>query len=62
MQLYYMQKEGHKVSDSTVVLMTVAVIYKFVLVVMGVGILIFYHEPCLCILKIICICTIWACF
>ena len=45
MQLYYMQKEGHKVSDSTVVLMTVAVIYKFVLVVMGVGILLFYHEP-----------------
>lgn len=45
MQLYYMQKEGHKVSDSTVVLMTVAVIYKFVLVVMGVGILFFYHEP-----------------
>ncbi|MFG6383097.1 MAG: flippase-like domain-containing protein [Lachnospiraceae bacterium] len=45
MQLYYMQKEGHKVSDSTVILMTVAVIYKFVLVVMGVGILIFYHEP-----------------
>ena len=45
MQLYYMQKEGHKVSDSTVVLMTVAVIYKFVLVVMGIGILVFYHEP-----------------
>lgn len=45
MQLYYMQKEGHKVSDSTVVLMTVAVIYKFVLVVMGVGILLFYHKP-----------------
>lgn len=45
MQLYYMQKEGHKVSDSTVVLMTVAVIYKFVLVVMGLGILIFYYKP-----------------
>lgn len=45
MQLYYMQKEGHKVSDSTVVLMTVAVIYKFVLVVMGVAILLFYHKP-----------------
>lgn len=45
MQLYYMQKEGHKVSDSTVVLMTVAVIYKFVLVVMGLGILIFYYRP-----------------
>ncbi len=51
MQLYYMQKEGHKVSDSTVVLMTVAVIYKFVLVVMGVGILIFYHEPLALYLK-----------
>lgn len=45
MQLYYMQKEGHKVSDSSVVLMTVAVIYKFVLVVMGIGILIFCYEP-----------------
>lgn len=44
MQLYYMQKEGHKVSNSTVVLMTVAVIYKFVLVVMGIGILLFYHD------------------
>ena len=44
MQLYYMQKEGHKVSDSTVVLMTVAVIYKFVLVVMGAGILVFCHT------------------
>ena len=40
-----MQKEGHKVSDSSVVLMTVAVIYKFVLVVMGIGILIFYYGP-----------------
>lgn len=45
MQLYYMQKEGHKVSDSSVVLMTVAVIYKFVLVVMGIGILVFYYGP-----------------
>lgn len=45
MQLYYMQKEGHKISNSTVVLMTVAVIYKFVLVVMGLGILLFYQKP-----------------
>ncbi|MEG0962636.1 MAG: lysylphosphatidylglycerol synthase transmembrane domain-containing protein [Lachnospiraceae bacterium] len=45
MQLYYMQKEGHKVSDSTVVLMVVAVIYKLVLVVMGTGILFLYHDP-----------------
>lgn len=40
-QLYYMNKDGHKGSDSTVVLMTVAVVYKFVLVVLGVGILLF---------------------
>lgn len=45
MQLYYMQKEGHRVSDSTVVLMTVAVIYKFVLVAIGVGMLAFYYGP-----------------
>lgn len=45
MQLYYMQKEGHRVSNSSVVLMTVAVIYKFVLVAMGVGILLFYRQP-----------------
>lgn len=35
MQLYHMNKDGLRVSESTVVLMTVAVIYKFVLVVMG---------------------------
>lgn len=40
-QLYYMNKDGQKGSDSTVVLMTVAVVYKFVLVVLGVGILLF---------------------
>ena len=45
MQLYYMQKDGHKVSNSTVVLMTVALIYKLVLVVLGIGIVLFYHEP-----------------
>lgn len=40
-QLYYMNKDGNKGSDSTIVLMTVAVIYKFVLVVLGVGMLLF---------------------
>ena len=44
-QLYYMNKDGNRISDSTVVLMTVAVVYKFVLVVMGTGILIFWHGP-----------------
>lgn len=47
MQLYYMKKSGLRVSDSTVVLMTVAVIYKLVLVLIGLGILIFWY-PSLC--------------
>ena len=42
MQLYHMSKDGHKVSDSTVVLMSVATAYKFVLVVMGLGIALFW--------------------
>lgn len=42
-QLYYMNKDGNRISDSTVVLMTVALVYKLVLVIMGVGILIFLH-------------------
>lgn len=44
-QLYYMNKDGNRGSDSTVVLMTVAVAYKFVLVVMGFGILLFWFRP-----------------
>ncbi|MGF0031733.1 lysylphosphatidylglycerol synthase transmembrane domain-containing protein [Bariatricus sp. SGI.154] len=45
MQLYYMKKDGNSLSDSSVVLMTVALIYKFVLVVMGIGILMFWYAP-----------------
>lgn len=45
MQLYYMKKDGNSLSGSSVVLMTVALIYKFVLVVMGVGMLLFWHAP-----------------
>lgn len=44
MQLYYMNKDGHKVADSTVVLLSVAVAYKLVLVVMGIGISIFWWQ------------------
>lgn len=44
-QLYYMNKDGNRVSDSTVVLMTVAAVYKFVLVIMGFGILAFWYRP-----------------
>lgn len=44
MQLYYMKKSGLRISDSTVVLMTVALIYKLVLVLIGLCILIFYYP------------------
>lgn len=47
MQLYYMKKAGIKISDSTVVLMTVALAYKLVLVLIGIGILVlWYPELC----------------
>jgi len=45
MQLYYMKKDGNSLSESSVVLMTVAVIYKFVLVVIGVLILCCWNQP-----------------
>lgn len=45
MQLYYMKRDGNKLSSASVVLMTVAIIYKFVLVLTGVGILLFWRQP-----------------
>lgn len=45
MQLYYMKKDGNSLSSASVVLMTVAVMYKFVLVVTGIGLLIFWRQP-----------------
>lgn len=48
MQLYYMKKSGFQIADSTVVLMTVALIYKLVLVLIGLGVLIFWY-PSLCL-------------
>lgn len=44
MQLYYMQKDGNRTADSTVVLMTVALAYKFVLVLIGIGIMVGWHK------------------
>lgn len=44
MQLYYMNRDGHKLADSTVVLMSVATAYKLVLVLMGVGISVFWWS------------------
>ena len=45
MQLYYMKKDGHKASDATVILMTMALVYKLVLVVAGIGILALWYQP-----------------
>lgn len=45
MQLYYLKKDGNSWSLSSVVLMTVALMYKLVIVLFGIGILIFWHEP-----------------
>lgn len=44
MQLYYMCKDKNSLSESSVVLMTVALIYKFVLVVMGMVMFVFWHR------------------
>lgn len=45
MQLYYMGKDGNSLSSASVVLMTVAIIYKFVLVLIGIGIVLFWRAP-----------------
>ncbi|MDE6846815.1 MAG: flippase-like domain-containing protein [Lachnospiraceae bacterium] len=45
MQLYYMCKDKNSLSESSVVLMTVALIYKFVLVLIGIVMLICWHRP-----------------
>lgn len=44
MQLYYMKRDGNSLSGSSVVLMTVAVIYKLVLVLTGIGILLLWNP------------------
>ena len=38
-QVYYMKREGVRIADSTPVLMVVAVLYKFVLVVLGLALM-----------------------
>ena len=45
MQLYYLKRDGNSWSLSSVVLMTVALMYKLVLVIFGAGILLFWHGP-----------------
>lgn len=43
-QLYYMKKDGIPLAEGTLSLMTVAVLYKFILVLIGVGVLIFWKN------------------
>lgn len=43
-QLYYMKKDGISLASATMVLMSVAFMYKFVLVVMGIGLLLFWNA------------------
>ena len=45
MQLYYMCKDKNDLSESSVVLMMVALIYKFVLVLIGTAMLVFWYRP-----------------
>lgn len=44
MQLYYMSKDGRKVAHSTVALLSAAFAYKLVLVLMGLGICVFWWS------------------
>lgn len=43
-QLYYMKKDKTGLADGTLVLMVVAVLYKFVLVIIGLAILVFWKN------------------
>lgn len=43
-QLYYMKKDGVSLADGTLTLMTVAVLYKFALVVIGISVLVFWKS------------------
>ena len=51
MQLYYMTKDHNSMSGSSVVLMTVALLYKLVLVLIGIATLVFWHRPLRIFLK-----------
>ena len=42
-QLYYMKRDGNGLSAASVVLMTVAIIYKLVLVLIGIGMLVLWN-------------------
>ncbi len=43
--MYYMKRNGNSLSASSVVLMTIAISYKLVLVLIGIGMWIFWNIP-----------------
>ncbi len=43
-QLYYMTKDGHKASNSSVSLITMAFLYKVVMVIIGTGLLLLWKQ------------------
>ncbi|AFA48004.1 lysylphosphatidylglycerol synthase transmembrane domain-containing protein [Acetobacterium woodii] len=45
MQLYYMKRDGNSLSDSSVVLMTLAVFSRLVISLVGIFLLIFWYNP-----------------
>lgn len=44
MQLYYMAKDGHSAAAGSVVLLADAAVYKIVLVLIGIGIAVFWYD------------------
>lgn len=44
-QLYYMKKDGNSLAESSVVLMTIGLLFKFVLVAAGVLLFLFWQGP-----------------
>ena len=44
MQLYYMNRDGHSFVHSTIALVCAAMAYKLILVLMGIGIALFWWQ------------------
>jgi len=51
MQLYYMKKDGNSLSNSSVILMILALFSKLVLSLIGIGLLVFWYNPLVYYLK-----------
>jgi len=51
MQLYYMKKDGNSLSNSSVILMILALFSKLVLALIGIALLVFWYAPLVYYLK-----------